>query len=385
MKTDLNEQLDKLKLKYDCKVQDKSVWEGKPVNDFFSEKREVISELLKEYPKFKYKDVQMLAGLTDGEMPFEKELIQAKIYSVITSEETVLLPRYLHRVLNEIFKINLKQGSLADGIVFLPREEEYIEFKFCQKSKIGSYVNNTSNADVLFFVLENMNYPQKSIFEKDMYRAAKHWKGWNGETIILCDLEGDGCWRIKKEAISSPPNSPRATTELPSSGPRIDEIISPTVPIVYLNELKTVNRNIPIHYPEYYIEESKYFNVEKLERYFLYGGRLTDTFCFEEYKIISNQFAKIGIRTINPKNIVGPEENRLWLKLATAVVEFKSSTGTKLCPISAEEFARELGVRRIRIEDLIPGFTLIKEKNSIEKMTDSESINRKNNVKKRRK
>ena len=364
MKTDLNEQLDKLKLKYGDIVQDKSIWEGKPVNDFFSENRRIISELLKEYPKFKYKDVQMLAGLTDGEMPFEKELIQAKIYSVITSEETILLPRYLHRILNEIFKINLKQGSLADGIVFLPREEEYIEFKFCQKSKIGSYVNNTSNADVLFFVLENMNYPQKSIFEKDMYRAANHWKGWNGETIILCDLEGDGCWRIKKEAISSLPNSPRATTELPSSGPRIDEIISPTVPIVYLNELKTVNRNIPIHYPEYFIEENEHFNVKKLERYLLYGGSLTDTLCFEEYKILSNQFAKIGIRTINPKNIVGPKENRLWLKLATAVVEFESKTGTQLCSMGAAEFAKNLGVEKISIEQLLPGFSFVKEMKS---------------------
>ena len=294
----------------------------------------------------------MLTGLTDGEMPFEKELIQAKIYSVITSEETILLPRYLHRILNEIFKVNLKQGSLADGIVFLPREEEYIEFKFCQKSKIGSYVNNTSNADVLFFVLENMNYPKKSIFEKDMYRAANHWKGRNGETIILCDLEGDGCWRIKKEAISSLPNSPRATTELPSSGPRIDEITSPTVPIVYLNELKTVNRNIPIHYPEYFIKENEHFNVEKLERYLLYGGSLTDTQCFEEYKTLSNQFAKIGIRTINPKNIVGPKENRLWLKLATAVVEFKSATGTKLCSLPAESFAKKLGIPKLDIEHL---------------------------------
>ena len=43
--------------------------------------------------------------------------------------------------------------------------------------------------------------------------------------IDLSDIEK----KQKKEAISSLLNSPRATTELPSSGPRIDEITSPTV------------------------------------------------------------------------------------------------------------------------------------------------------------
>lgn len=63
--------------------------------------------------------------------------------------------------------------------------------------------------------------------------------------VDLSDIEK----KQKKEAISSLPNSPRATTELPSSGPRIDEITSPTVSIVYLIELKYVNKALNIHYP----------------------------------------------------------------------------------------------------------------------------------------
>ena len=49
---------------------------------------------------------------------------------------------------------------------------------------------------------------------------------------------------------------------------------------------------------------------------------------------------------------MGPKENRLWLKLATAVVEFKSATGTKLCSLPAESFAKKLGIPKLDIEHL---------------------------------
>ena len=53
----------------------------------------------------------------------------------------------------------------------------------------------------------------------------KEFKMEKDRLVDLSDIEK----KQKKEAISSLPNSPRATTELPSSGPRIDEITSPTV------------------------------------------------------------------------------------------------------------------------------------------------------------
>ena len=49
-----------------------------------------------------------------------------------------------------------------------------------------------------------------------------------------------------------------------------------------------------------------------------------------EYEIIRKEFAVLGKRTISPKDVIGKEENRLWLGMATAVVEFESATGTEL-------------------------------------------------------
>ena len=371
MKTDLNEQLDNLKLKYDCKVQDKSVWEGKPVNDFFSENRGIISELLKEYPKFKYKDVQMLAGLTEGEMPFEKELIQTKLLtSILDEDNAILLPRYAHRILNDTFSIKLNDGSLADCVIFLPKKEQYIEFKICHHNTIGGYINKCNqNIDMFFVVIDDWNIDNKIRFKENLNKRINKWNIGKAEKIILCDMNGDGIWEGKKEASQDLPlfDSPMATSErVPGLGLRTDEITSPTVSIVYLQELKNVNRALNIHYPSYFMEQGKSFLVDKPEYLFLFGGNLKQIECRNEYKTVKNDLIKQGKRVILPKDLLGPKENRLWLKLATAVVEFDSKTGTQLCSMGAAVFAKNLGVEKISIEQLLPGFSFVKEMKSEE-------------------
>lgn len=77
----------------------------------------------------------------------------------------------------------------------------------------------------------------------------------------------------KKETSKNLPlfDSPMATSDrVPGLRLRTDEITSPTVSMVYLNELKNVNRALNIHYPSYFIEQSKSLLVEKPEYLFFY-------------------------------------------------------------------------------------------------------------------
>ena len=73
--------------------------------------------------------------------------------------------------------------------------------------------------------------------------------------IDLSDIEK----KQKKEAVSNLLDSPMATSNrVPGLRLRTDEITSPTVSIVYLIELKYVNKALNIHYP--------YFPLDKVIR-----------------------------------------------------------------------------------------------------------------------
>ena len=186
---------------YNGIIQNKAAWNGKPVNDFFVENREAISALLKEYPKFKYKDIQMLAGLTEGEMPFEKELIQTKLLlSILNEDNAVLLPRYAHRILNDTFGVKLNDGSLADCVIFLPSKEQYIEFKYCHYYYLGRQINKAAKtADMTFIVVDDWEIRDRTHFKYNLSKRSSRWNLTDTSNVILCDINGNGLWQIKKE------------------------------------------------------------------------------------------------------------------------------------------------------------------------------------------
>ncbi len=362
MKTDLKELQEKLKQKYNVIIQNKSAWNGKTVNDFFVENRKIISALLKEYPKFKYKDVQMLAGLTEGEMPFEKELIQTKLLiSILNEDNAVLLPRYVHRILNDTFDVRLNDGSLADCVIFLPSKEQYIEFKLCHDEYLGKHINKaTKTADMIFIVVDDWEIRDRIHFKYNLSKRSSRWNLTDTSNVILCDINGNGMWKIRKETSKDLLlfNSPMATSDrVPGLGHRTDEITSPTASLLYLNEMQAVNKDLTISYPAYFLTESEIYFIEKEKYYFLYGGKLDNAESRDEYKIVSDRMKYHGLKSIHPKAIIGSKEDKLWLEMATSVVEFESKTKTKLCSIGAAEFAKNIGVERINIEQILPGFS----------------------------
>ena len=272
MKIDLEEQFRVLRQKYSVHIENKEKWESKSVSEFFHEYRPLISSLLKDYPKFSFKEVDILAGLSENDMPFEKELIQAKILKSIIDEEAILLPRYIPETFSKVFGVCLENGSIADCIVFLPQKEKYIEFKICHQENIGHYINRIGlDIDLAFIIIDNSTIFNKSQFESRLKKRAELWNLHENETVIVCDLEGMGVWNIKKEVSLNEMdpllfNSSTATVELPSRGLRTDELTPPTVPLVYLNELKSVNKDLTIHYPSYFFKQIESFKVKISKR-----------------------------------------------------------------------------------------------------------------------
>ena len=362
MKTELREALVSLKDEFSKAIVIHQQWRGKSVKEFFLTYRPLVSALLRKYPKFMYKGVSVLAGMIDGEMPFEKELIQARILKLILNEDSVvLLPRFFHRFLNDVFGIELEDGSLADCVIFFPRNEWYAEFKICHQQNIGANLNEIkNNPDVVFMVLDDANINNSDKFAEHLAKRSLRWNISKNTEIIICDMNGRGCWKLKKEA--QPENLPlfdssaATSTLVPGRRLRIDELNSPTVLLLYLDELKTVNNNDVIHYPEYFVAENEIYRVEANEHLLLYGGSLDSSKCRREYRDLSRKLARIGRRALNPANVNQLyDEGEIWFKLVTAVVEFESETKTVLYPdISARGLAEKLGIEYYNIHEILP-------------------------------
>ena len=354
MKTDLNEQLEQLRIKYGNAIENKLSWTNKAVSEFFHTYRPIISNVLREFPKFYLNDVAILAGLSENDMPFEKELLQAKILQSIKKSEVILLPRFIKNTIEKVFDVTLENGSIGDGIVFLPDQDQYTEFKICHNCHIGEYINKAKDADLIFIIVDDVDISNKNFYKKSLQKRATKWKQWNGSEILICDLQEGGLWQIKKETPQDLLlNFPTAR----SRGHRTDEITSPTVSLLYLNEMQAVNKDLTISYPAYFLTESEIYFIEKEKYYFLYGGKLDNAESRDEYKIVSDRMKYHGLKSIHPKAIIGSKEDKLWLEMATSVVEFESKTKTKLCSIGAAEFAKNIGVERINIEQILPGFS----------------------------
>ena len=63
---DFNREFDRMKEKYISAIPDKILWNSEDVSVFFDKNRKTISKFLLEYPRFRFKNVQILAGLCLG-------------------------------------------------------------------------------------------------------------------------------------------------------------------------------------------------------------------------------------------------------------------------------------------------------------------------------
>lgn len=83
------------------------------VEELFREYRKTISDIIRDFPKCDFQGVPMLCGLSAEDMPYKKELIQAKILRSFLGQEIILLPRFMTNTLNLILGSQLKNGSIG--------------------------------------------------------------------------------------------------------------------------------------------------------------------------------------------------------------------------------------------------------------------------------
>ena len=152
------EETKKMFEKYSSRIKDPESWKGKQVREFFRKYRADITEAIKEYPKVRMNDVLLLKGMAENDMPFQKELLQSILASDILGTNIILLPRFGTNFLNNIFGVDLRKGSLADGLAALADGDRYIEFKAVNEENLVRRLNEASKeADIGFIVVDDLS------------------------------------------------------------------------------------------------------------------------------------------------------------------------------------------------------------------------------------
>ena len=151
------EKAGRLSEKYSAVIKNPEDWIGKSVREFFGEYREQITEAIKEYPKVNLDGVLLLEGMAKNDMPFQKELLQSIVASDILGSNIILLPRFGTNFLNSVFRVELKKGSLSDGLAALAEGDRYIEFKAVNEDNLVRRLNEAAKeADIGFIVVDNL-------------------------------------------------------------------------------------------------------------------------------------------------------------------------------------------------------------------------------------
>lgn len=347
MKEDFWERLRLLRSEYMTLITDKDrkFLEHKRVESFFPDYRDDITKLFKDYPKFEIEGVECLAGFTEDDLPFRKELLQAKLFQELICKDFILLPRYIKRTFAAVFDINLEKGSLGDGLVAISGDK-YIEFKLCSSKKLAQRITSASkNSDLFFICVEDLDSPSlekiKSGRIKIDITEGKKGYVWGLDNNLLLEINKN------KENPKALP----LFNWLPERirGGRTDDCSSPTAIKVYSDKLLAVKQNELIPFCEYRSIESNYWKVDTV---LLYGGDPSMTLCKEEYKKVYKVFSDLNVRAIIPKAL--PLEYFDDFPL-THVCMFSSQTNTRLdYDVSASLFAHRHGLILIKAPSMEP-------------------------------
>ena len=133
------------------------------------------------------------------DMPYKKELIQAKILRSFLGQEIILLPRFMTNTLNLILGSQLKNGSIGDAVVFLPNAEKYIEFKVCKEAYIGEQINKSMPLiDCIFVILSDVEFFDSKQYRHYLEKRSRKWNIKDSLKIIVCDMQGKYAMKLEK-------------------------------------------------------------------------------------------------------------------------------------------------------------------------------------------
>lgn len=296
------------------------------VEELFREYRKTISDIIRDFPKCDFQGVPMLCGLSAEDMPYKKELIQAKILRSLLGQEIILLPRFMTNTLNLILGSQLKNGSVGDAVVFLPNAEKYIEFKVCKEAYIGEQINKSMPLiDCIFVILSDVEFIDSKQYRHYLEKRSRKWNIKDSLEIIVCDMQGKYAMKLERNKETSsglPFNSPSSRR----SRRWTDEQCSSTTALLYLHEMKNVNKQSFIYFPEYFkCEESLYSSLPSEKYYLLFDECLRKNLSREDFKTSIYRIRSQGYKIITPAMIEDKEnDGKAWLRFISGVLSLPS-------------------------------------------------------------
>ena len=171
-------------------------------------------------------------------MPFEKELLQAKLYKFLIDPSIFLLPRYVMRMFRQIFGISLRKGSLGDGLAALSENGLFVEFKLCSANKLPQRITEAADSSETFFICV-YDFPPETIRKLRSGRLKITME--EGKYGYIFDLARRELYKLTKNK--------KVTLDLLNLlperiwGGRTDNVMLPTADIVYSERNSGVNEN----------------------------------------------------------------------------------------------------------------------------------------------
>ena len=277
--TDFNRKICHIRYKYQKLIPKMELSYSNYTENFISNNRELIISLLQEYPAFDFYGVSFLAGAIDDDMPYYKEVVQAKFFQELIPGKLILLPRYINRVLTSVFCVPFRKCSLGDALVLFEGKWQFIEFKFCSERKLPQRITAAARNSDLFFVCV------------DDLSAGTASKIMSGRLKVFLPMERRGfifsLSSLELYHLSCEQNKIRVNHISQSSSWR--SRVS-----VYSDEMLSIDRDLLFPFTEYIKEESKRYYVRSI---LLYGDK-------ENASALYKMFSDWNVRSFLPLRYV---------------------------------------------------------------------------------
>ena len=238
-----DEQIERLKEKYSSAISDKENWRGGKVAEFYKANKDVVLQLLAEYPTIEINGLSVIAGIgSQGDMFFTKEYLSGQLYQEMTGEKIKLLPRYTTNILNRVFGVKLNTGSTGDAFYVIDESGRLIDFK------LGNDRNAVSGLNDAFDVSDTAFYVVKGGFDLGRFANTRIAKVNMSEdqNAIIVDLDKGRAFEVKKNGAETGTIIPVALHSPENGAGNAKGSVSSDTSLVsseYFNALKTVNEN----------------------------------------------------------------------------------------------------------------------------------------------
>lgn len=158
------------------------------VKEYFYKNKQRITEDLINAPKTVIDGIKFLADLPEMDMPYMKEVGQAKLLTKM-GYDVILLPRFANSFIEKSYGKDIQRGSFPDGLVILVNEKKYVEFKRVGLNNLTRSLNAKNGSDCIFVIVKEWISRQR--LEKSVDKAIKNkYLSERNNIIFMSELDG---------------------------------------------------------------------------------------------------------------------------------------------------------------------------------------------------